>query len=77
MTPTLHVATVTGPGVIHLSLHTRRERAVGRVAAEGRDAFRRAFGYDLPARLSDEAVVERLAEEGWAIGVDEVEVDLA
>jgi hypothetical protein len=76
VTPTLYVATLTGPGVIHLSLHTRREGAVARVATEGRDAWGRAFGYELPPTLSDEAVAERLDAEGWVSNVDEVEVEL-
>jgi hypothetical protein len=76
MTPTLHVAQITGPGVIHLSLHTRRDRAVARIAAEARDAYRRTFGYNLPERLDDDAVVERIEAEGWVVSIDEVEVDL-
>jgi len=76
VTPSLWVAQLTGVGVIHLSLHTRRERALARLATEARDAWQRALGYELPAHLTDEQVVERVEAEGWAVSLDEVEVDL-
>lgn len=76
MTPTLVVLRVDGHGTEHLSIHTRRQQGVDRLAEVGRKVWRDRFGYDLPEGSAPEVISDRLVAEGWRVRLDEQAVEL-